>query len=404
MKGLFFSKMKLDVSHKGRRVNGIALVLFLLCVNLTVGQGVNALTDKEKKIGYTTLFDGTLESVKSHWTSYKKGNKTIDVLPGNIIVDSSDDGKGNFFGKISNAKGDDIRTKKKYSHFEITFQYRISSNSGFFYRADVLTKVMGANTSEFQLLDDLTKANPYRTNVSGAIYDVYVPYVEEYETWASGKWNTGKVIGRGDSIYQYHQGKLVGQYDGNGKEFKDIISGRIVVPGTVDDTSKAFTRPCYTVVASSESACKHSNPYRDTGYFGFQIDHGGQVRIRGVKLLDLASGCKNSGYEEYYSEFMTHDSTRCKTLIDVSIEKGKSNNLGKVWGSLLIDKAGINLKFNELEDVNLQLLELSGKLIQEVDLAIESSSNYLFRTNVKGMYLLRVYSKKHKFTEKVLLY
>jgi hypothetical protein len=291
--------------------NKFLVIICILFQGLIFGQDVNILTEDEQKIGWIQLFDGTRQSMDDHWTVYRQNDPNTDSRPGNLVI--TDAPGGAWFGQTTGG-GSDIRTKEMFTNFDVRFEYMISGNSGFFYRGVLLTNYMFQNCVEYALLDVLEHINPYRTNLSGTIYDVYVALVDNYKTFSTGEWNTVRVVAKGDSVYHYQNEELIGKMDGMSDEFKDIIRGDIPVPGT-SHISKWSGTPCFTTIADNESSCDHDNDYRQTGYFGLQLSYGGEQRYRGFKLLDLTSGCKDPLYQEYHADFMEHDPARCQTLI-----------------------------------------------------------------------------------------
>ena len=101
-------------------------------------------------------------------------------------------------------KAGSLSTKKKYKDFDLQFEFKISEegNSGIIYRA----KGRGL---EYQLLDDVRHVRGKEPKWStAAIYDLYAP-VEGKVYYPAGKWNSGRIIAKGNHIEHWLNGKKV---------------------------------------------------------------------------------------------------------------------------------------------------------------------------------------------------
>src|SRR5688500_1482159 len=91
----------------------------------------NTLTSAEVAAGYELLFNGSAVSTAGsgiNWVTYQNGSETNTSIEAGWKVFPADSA----FGK--DAQPRDIRSKKKYKDFTLTFDFWSNGNSGIYYR------------------------------------------------------------------------------------------------------------------------------------------------------------------------------------------------------------------------------------------------------------------------------
>lgn len=244
----------------------ILIISAITCLSGPVrGQAQNTLSEEEKGQGFKLLFDGTMQSVRDNFVAYQKDGSTITTLPANI--QAAADG-AHFF---DNGATQDIRTKVMFDDFELRADYRVSDNAGIFYRAALLTGSIFENAIEYPLYNGTPDAGNW--NAPGAAYDIYPPSVNNYKSYGTGEWNTVRIRLFKDSAYHWHNGIQVVKYSFLSS---DYLSRKVA--------RKWANVPCVAVEAASQNLCDHGNPYRKTGFIGFQTGYPGQLYLRNLKI------------------------------------------------------------------------------------------------------------------------
>lgn len=205
-------------------------------------------------MGWTYLFDGT--STKG-WRGYNK-----DSFPsiGWIIEDGT-------LRHVAGAGGGDIIYEKKFSNFELSFEWKISEagNSGVFILAqEIPDQAIYMSAPEFQILDN-DKHPDAKLGIDGnrtatSLYDM-IP-AKPQNTKHAGEWNcAGIIVNNGKVSY--------------------ISNGETVVEFTI------WTDEWYAMVANSKFKDwpNFVNPAKE-GYIGLQ-DHGDDVWFRNIKIKEL---------------------------------------------------------------------------------------------------------------------
>src|SRR5262245_57039287 len=107
----------------------------------------NTLTDAEKAVGWTLLFDG---KTTNGWHRYSNKSQptTAPVAPTGWVVENG------VVARTTKGSGD-LVTDDEYENFELTFQWKISSggNSGVIYRCTEDHKQSYETGPEYQVLD-----------------------------------------------------------------------------------------------------------------------------------------------------------------------------------------------------------------------------------------------------------
>jgi 3-keto-disaccharide hydrolase len=218
----------------------IPTMAFLSC-NATKNALSNELSKKEKKQGYTLLFDG---KAMDQWTgnteSYFPENGTITIHP-------------------ERGSGGNIYTKEEYSDFDFRFEFKLTpgANNGVGIRAPLEGDAAYVGM-ELQILDntaDIYKdLHPYQYH--GSIYGV-VPAKRDYLK-PVGEWNYEEVIARGPKI-------------------KVILNGTVITDADITEARKNGTM----------DGKQHPGLKRDKGHIGF-LGHGSVVEFRNIRVKDLS--------------------------------------------------------------------------------------------------------------------
>lgn len=176
----------------------IILVLFLIIVSCKVskysgsqqtnmGKGtIFHLSKEEKKKEYKVLFDGT---AISQWTS----NTDEYVLENGCIVMNPKTGHGKLY------------TKQEFDNFILRFDFLLTpeANSGLGLRHNMITKQIGYNGTELQILDNEASIykDLYPYQYHGSVYG-WIPAKRGFLK-PVGEWNYQEVIADGIILQSY---------------------------------------------------------------------------------------------------------------------------------------------------------------------------------------------------------
>lgn len=188
-------------------------------VNLTP----NSLNNTEQKSGYKLLFNG---KNSDGWRSVKGNNfpeKGWVIQDGIITVLKSDGGES--------TNGGDIITKEKYSIFDLSFEFKLTSaaNSGVKYFVTLAEKTSGSAIGlEYQILDDANhpdaKMGRDGNRTLASLYDL-ITSDKARATKPIGEWNRGRiVVDKNNNVTYYLNGVKVLSYTRGSKEFKDLVA------------------------------------------------------------------------------------------------------------------------------------------------------------------------------------
>jgi hypothetical protein len=169
----------------------------------------NTLTDEEKALGWTLLFDGKAapglrgvqkrEPFKSGW-QIKDGEL---FLPKEIKV----------MGKIT---GGDLTTVESFLDFEFSFEWKlsVSANTGIRYlvRTGTNNSMVGC---EYQIIDDVhhpegLKGGPLRR--TGALDGIIAPAAEKRLN-EPDQWNSGRIVVQGNHVEHWLNGGKVVEFE-----------------------------------------------------------------------------------------------------------------------------------------------------------------------------------------------
>ena len=244
-----------------RRVALIA-VLAMAGGLFAVGQTpLNTLSKQEKAQGWTLLFDG---KTGTGWKS--EHGPTFPATGWEIkdgLLQCTDVG-----GKEGGDAGD-IMTLRKYSSFELTLDFRITTgaNSGIKYFVDPdLNQGKGSAIGyEFQILDDAVHPDAKKgkdgNRTIGSLYDM-IPAAKDKPVKPIGEWNTARIVVRGAHVEHWLNGMKVVEYDRFTPQFRQMVA-----------ESKYHVWPGFADMPD--------------GYILLQ-DHGFPVAFRNIKIRDLA--------------------------------------------------------------------------------------------------------------------
>jgi hypothetical protein len=227
-----------------------AVTLLLFSCSSAKQQGPNTLSKKEIKEGWELLFDG---KTMDNWKMFNGGEVT-----GWTVVDGIMNNSG-----TGSDHGGDIVTKKQFTNFVLTLEWKIdsASNSGVFYHVqEGITDRIYQSGPEYQLLDD--KGWPTRLHddqYSGANYAMQAPV--NAEVVPLDQWNFTKIVVNGPHVEHWLNGKKVVEYELWSDEWK-----------TQKAKGKWKDTPNYGM--------------SKTGHIGLQ-DHGGLTQFRNIKIKAL---------------------------------------------------------------------------------------------------------------------
>lgn len=142
---------------------------------------------------WEVLFDG---SSVDHWRGYSQE----EIGAGWMIEDGA--------LKCAGGSGGDIVTQKTYGDFELEFEWQISpgGNSGVMYRVRLGDGASYFSGPEYQILDDGPDGNSGDTSAA-SLYGLYAP--QDKTLHEPGKWNTARIVQRGNQIEHWLNGKQV---------------------------------------------------------------------------------------------------------------------------------------------------------------------------------------------------
>ncbi|MCD6564802.1 MAG: DUF1080 domain-containing protein [Bacteroidales bacterium] len=241
------------------------IILSLTCLTAMLfilpsfGQGVNKITDKEKKEGWILLFNG------KDFTGWRQCNGT--TMPINWTIEENAmkvfTGEGKKPG--SGANGDIIYSDKKFKNFELSIDWKVSkmANSGIFFNIrEVPGRPIYYAAPEVQVLDNVDATdNKNPTHLAGSLYDIIAADPETVHP--AGEWNTIVIHVLDGKVTHTQNGTKVVEYEMWTPAWDEMVAN-----------SKFRNFPGWKEGISKE------------GYIGLQ-DHGYPVWFRNIKIREL---------------------------------------------------------------------------------------------------------------------
>lgn len=234
----------------------VVAVVFASCVNSKKERKLNVDSD-----GWSVLFDG--ESFDG-WRGYGRND-----IPTAWTID---DGaiKINGLHRGDAADGGDIIFDRKFSNFELTFEWKVSkgANSGVFYLVqEIKDKPIWKSSPEYQILDNANHIDAKRgvnnNRQSASLYDL-IPAVPQ-NSKPFGEWNSGRIIVYKGTVTHSQNGEDVLTYNLWTDQWKEMVE-----KGKFEDSE-------HFINAGGENL---------EGYIGLQ-DHGDDVWFRNIKVKEL---------------------------------------------------------------------------------------------------------------------
>jgi len=237
----------------------LSLVIALLIALPGFSQSVNKLSKKEKKAGWTLLFNG------KNFDGWRQCNGT--AMPANWVIEENAMkvllGEGKKPGQGAN--GDILYPGKKFKNFELSIDWKASkaANSGIFFNVrEVPGKPIYYAAPEIQVLDNVDASdNKIDSHLAGSLYDM-LP-ADPKTVKPVGEWNTIVIKVKDGKVTHTQNGVQVVSYSLWTSEWDALVN-----------KSKFKTFPGFTEGIAKE------------GYIGLQ-DHGYPVWFRNIKIREL---------------------------------------------------------------------------------------------------------------------
>jgi hypothetical protein len=178
----------------------------------TSAVAVELLSDAQKAEGWQVLFDG---QTTQGWQIFKnRENNTWEVIDGILhckALDETVTGVGD--------KRSDIMTSAQYENFELTFDWKISTqgNSGVMFRVTEEFEQPYYSGPEYQLIDDVGFPNETPDHLSGSNYGMHAAGKTNLKP--TGEWNATKIVVNKNQVEHWLNGEKVVEYELNSAEW-----------------------------------------------------------------------------------------------------------------------------------------------------------------------------------------
>ncbi len=237
----------------------LTCAVVMLSMLLSCSQGVNKLTEKEKKDGWILLFNG------NDFDGWRQCNGT--EMPKNWIIEDNAmkvfTGEGKDPG--SGANGDILFNDKEFENFELSIDWKASkmANSGIFFNVrEVPGQKIYYAAPEVQVLDNVDATdNKIASHLAGSLYDMIA--ADPKTVNPAGEWNTIVIHVQNGKVTHTQNGTEVLDYEMWTPAWDELVAN-----------SKFKNFPGF-----SEGIAKK-------GYIGLQ-DHGYPVWFRNIKIREL---------------------------------------------------------------------------------------------------------------------
>lgn len=243
-------KRLFNLAGKGYPVLGMALIV-AAGAGTVHAQELNTLSKKEKKQGWTLLFDG---KSTDGWHTYLKDEAGAGwtVSEGALVFDPAA------------GEGGDLVTDKEYENYELSLEWKISEggNSGIIFNVHEdpefgATYVTGP---EMQVLDnEKAHDNKEDDHLAGSLYDMIA--VGRDVANPAGEWNHAEIRLKDGHLTLQLNGTKTADVTIGSDEWKELIAG------------------------SKFKDWEHFAGYMK-GHIAFQ-DHGHKVSYRNIKIREL---------------------------------------------------------------------------------------------------------------------
>ena len=233
------------------------MILAAACILPVAAQKHNTLTAKEKKEGWTLLFDGkSMEGWRKNNATEMATNWIIEEEAMKVV---SGERKGRGQG------GDILYGAKKYKNFEMSIDWKIEKggNSGiFYYIVEAPGKPIYNAAPEIQVLDNwFATDNKLANHLAGSLYDMLPALPQNAKP--AGEWNTIVIRIKDGKATHTQNGVKVVEYELWTPEWYELVAN-----------SKFKDWPGFKEGPAKE------------GYIGLQ-DHGYDCWFRNIKIREL---------------------------------------------------------------------------------------------------------------------
>ena len=240
-----------------KKIIVFSMILAAASTISSVAQKQNKLTAKEKKAGWTLLFDGkTMKGWRMQNSTEMAKNWIIDDQAMKVTR-GEQKGRGQ--------SGDILYGVKKFGNFELSIDWKIEKegNSGiFYYIVEVPGKPIYNSAPEIQVLDNQYASDNKRDDhLAGSLYDMLPAVPQNAKPF--GEWNTIVIRVKDGKVTHTQNGVKVVEYTLWTPEWYNMVA-----------KSKFKDWPGFNAGPAKE------------GYIGLQ-DHGYNCWFRNIKIREL---------------------------------------------------------------------------------------------------------------------
>jgi hypothetical protein len=178
----------------------------------------NTLTEKERKDGWTLLFDG---KTTNGWHTYNRDtvSRNWKVIDGTLVMDPA----------AKTTRGmEDIVTNSEYENYELSLEWRISQggNSGIIFNVKEDKKFSNTYVTgpEMQVLDNISAPDNKKENhLAGLLYDI-TGTAALSKPKPVGEWNEARIIQKDGHLTFYFNGTKTLDVQQGSEEWKTMIA------------------------------------------------------------------------------------------------------------------------------------------------------------------------------------